>query len=299
MPIMDGYLATHTIRTQEPFKARAKDIPIVAMTASAIQGDKEKCQKAGMDDYLAKPVKGKVLEKMLLKWAVEGHRKAKEGGRHQSLSLDSEYGAEFLQQKDDSGAAPTELRQIQKGKATQRSKNDKSVISTDLESHLNRLVYQDTAALSGATETSDQRHTRGLETEEMASSLRDNKLLSACEDPRTPLQIASKTDKGEHRVEGPSHPLTLGNLGRHLSSQQKLGEAEMVRQEGGNMKKQASSSMRVNSWTLSPPTDTVVGKKESGEREFIFPPSPIRPESRRGESERTVTHLSPRTRPLQ
>lgn len=42
------------------------------MTASAIQGDKEKCTSAGMDDYLAKPVKGKLLEDMLMKWAVEG-----------------------------------------------------------------------------------------------------------------------------------------------------------------------------------------------------------------------------------
>ncbi|KKY26027.1 putative histidine kinase hhk6p [Diplodia seriata] len=57
MPIMDGYKATHTIRTQAPFKdtPSIRNIPIVAMTASAIQGDKEKCQKAGMDDYLSKP----------------------------------------------------------------------------------------------------------------------------------------------------------------------------------------------------------------------------------------------------
>ena len=38
------------------------------LVASAIQGDKEKCKRAGMDDYLAKPVKGKILERMLLKW---------------------------------------------------------------------------------------------------------------------------------------------------------------------------------------------------------------------------------------
>lgn len=40
------------------------------MTASAIQGDKEKCRRAGMDDYLAKPVQSKTLEKMLVRWSL-------------------------------------------------------------------------------------------------------------------------------------------------------------------------------------------------------------------------------------
>ncbi|KAK8168497.1 hypothetical protein BKA80DRAFT_308242 [Phyllosticta citrichinensis] len=77
MPVIDGYEATRTIRTKPPFRNTPGigDIPIVAMTASAIQGDKEKCQQAGMDDYLSKPVRGKLLEKMLVKWAVEGRRK--------------------------------------------------------------------------------------------------------------------------------------------------------------------------------------------------------------------------------
>jgi CheY-like chemotaxis protein len=85
MPIRDGYSATHAIRTEAPWrdKPEIQGVPIVAMTASAIQGDKEKCTLAGMDvsshglfpyfqelyadtlqDYLAKPVKGKLLEKV-------------------------------------------------------------------------------------------------------------------------------------------------------------------------------------------------------------------------------------------
>lgn len=73
MPILDGYRATHTLRHHAPFKhiQLIQKIPIVAMTASAIQGDREKCKRAGMDDYLAKPVKRSMLERMILKW-VDG-----------------------------------------------------------------------------------------------------------------------------------------------------------------------------------------------------------------------------------
>lgn len=70
MPIIDGYRATHILRHHSPYSHSMRNIPIVAMTASAIQGDREKCKKAGMDDYLAKPVKGKTLEKMLVRWAL-------------------------------------------------------------------------------------------------------------------------------------------------------------------------------------------------------------------------------------
>lgn len=70
MPICDGYKATHLLRHHFPYKAFIRDVPIVAMTASAIQGDQEKCRKAGMDDYLAKPVRSKTLEKMLVRWSL-------------------------------------------------------------------------------------------------------------------------------------------------------------------------------------------------------------------------------------
>jgi len=70
MPIIDGYKCTHLLRHHAPFKSYVQDVPIVAMTASAIQGDREKCKRAGMDDYLAKPVRSAILEKMLVKWSL-------------------------------------------------------------------------------------------------------------------------------------------------------------------------------------------------------------------------------------
>jgi len=74
MPEMDGYKCTHFLRHHLPYRAYVSNVPIVAMTASAIQGDKEKCKRAGMDDYLSKPVKTRVLERMLVRWGIRGRR---------------------------------------------------------------------------------------------------------------------------------------------------------------------------------------------------------------------------------
>ena len=92
MPVLDGYRATHLIRHHSPYCSIAsiRTVPIVAMTASAIQGDREKCQSAGMDDYLAKPVKGKLLEDMLLKWAIEGRKNHRLSERFKNSHRDHE-----------------------------------------------------------------------------------------------------------------------------------------------------------------------------------------------------------------
>ncbi|KAF2211338.1 hypothetical protein CERZMDRAFT_85507 [Cercospora zeae-maydis SCOH1-5] len=63
MPVLDGYNATREIRKHDD--PRVRDILVIAMTASAIRGDREKCLEAGMNNYLAKPVRADTLKQML------------------------------------------------------------------------------------------------------------------------------------------------------------------------------------------------------------------------------------------
>ncbi|MEO0472402.1 MAG: response regulator, partial [Bacteroidota bacterium] len=67
MPEMDGLTATRTIRMEQ-----GENGPIIiAVTANAMKGDRERCLEAGMNDYLAKPVKIAQLREMLTKWGAE------------------------------------------------------------------------------------------------------------------------------------------------------------------------------------------------------------------------------------
>lgn len=68
MPDMDGYEATRRIRAQE---SAERHTPVVAVTASSMQGDRERCLEAGMDDFVSKPFSAEVLRRLLERWVPQ------------------------------------------------------------------------------------------------------------------------------------------------------------------------------------------------------------------------------------
>jgi CheY-like chemotaxis protein len=76
MPEMSGYDATRELRRLATDK---RDIPVIAMTAHALPGERNKCFEAGMDDYVSKPVRREALADVLQRWVDKRHVPAQSG----------------------------------------------------------------------------------------------------------------------------------------------------------------------------------------------------------------------------
>lgn len=74
MPIFDGYQATQQLR-KGATGSKGKNIPVIALTANAIEGDREKCLDSRMDDYLSKPIEPKLLKETMSRWLRDAQSK--------------------------------------------------------------------------------------------------------------------------------------------------------------------------------------------------------------------------------
>jgi PAS domain S-box-containing protein len=95
MPEMDGFRATAFIRERE--KGEQRRTPIIALTASVLPGDKERCLDAGMDDYLGKPIQLEALDTALRRWIPLSERRASREEPAEESTLPSDHPLRLLQ----------------------------------------------------------------------------------------------------------------------------------------------------------------------------------------------------------
>ena len=89
MPIMDGYTATKRWRSQEQETGASKRLPIIAMTANAMAGDRQLCLDAGMDDYMSKPLNRKLVVTTLRRWIGSGESSGDDSDAPQPAAMPS------------------------------------------------------------------------------------------------------------------------------------------------------------------------------------------------------------------
>ncbi|KIW20936.1 hypothetical protein PV08_01515 [Exophiala spinifera] len=199
MPVLDGYHATHLLRRHAPFTTipAIGRIPIVAMTASAIQGDREKCERAGMDDYMAKPVKRSALEKTIIKWILSGRA----NGDNQTRPSENRVGSTkpvFTGASTDHSSTCSEhdiiamelfAQCIPQPEAVEAASANTADVARARRSSISRVILE--SEIPGG-ESEGDRTRRRADAEDKARSLRDAKLLFATELGRSPANITPR-----------------------------------------------------------------------------------------------------------
>jgi len=120
MPEMDGLEATRAIRLQE--QETGAHIPIIALTAHAMKGDRDRCIEAGMDDYLTKPVEPKVIHEMIVRWASTNRRGTNDMEKKHATNTETNQSDSL-----ENAAARDEKCSVGEGRLV-----DKPIVQTDL-----------------------------------------------------------------------------------------------------------------------------------------------------------------------
>jgi CheY-like chemotaxis protein/HPt (histidine-containing phosphotransfer) domain-containing protein len=144
MPVLDGLEATRKIRQLEQDNQLAEHViasqnahlPIIAMTANAMDGDREECQAAGMDDYVSKPISSEALHEVLQKWLPQSRVETKTSENPRDKNT-SEPSAEPYTNTPCVFNQTTVLEKFFGDKPTAKSVIEESV--EDIEKQLNRL----------------------------------------------------------------------------------------------------------------------------------------------------------------
>lgn len=185
------------------------------MTASAIQGDKEKCKRAGMDDYLAKPVQSKILEKMLVRWALnkrtlptpEASSAASDCSASSDNCTNSGIPGVGIEEQEEAPQAPQAFGSPQGRLSIAGFEGDDSRSSLlTPKPKISPMPSQSFFDLPRSTEPSSPAvpQIRRVETDEMAQQSRDDKLIDAASGGAagvSPLVHTPMIEKGEALTE--------------------------------------------------------------------------------------------------
>lgn len=207
------------------------------MTASAIQGDQEKCRRAGMDDYLAKPVKSKTLEKMLVRWSLD-KRTAPTPQHNSSEVSDCSEGNEDCNNADipgvgvdvDNDTTPGSLRPQVEETSEDLTASRSSLPTPRAPTSSEPLFFPLPAAagsqqspgsnLSPPSTGKPEIQIRRVETDELAQQSRDDKLIDAAGGSSgTPLAHTPLAEKGDSLTEANVQKFQREELRRRLTSE--------------------------------------------------------------------------------
>jgi CheY-like chemotaxis protein/HPt (histidine-containing phosphotransfer) domain-containing protein len=206
MPIMDGYTATREWRKYEAQHGHTR-IPILAMTANAMAGDREKCLDSGMDDYMSKPLNRHLLEQMLRRWIKKG-----EEASQPKVSIASAPAKTGAQPPAPSGAVPaaTAPAAVEPEASASSAKSDGIV--------LDKQILDDLIDIMG-------------------DEFRDLVQIYLEDSPKALAKLAEAAEKDDPKLlVGPAHSLkstsanlgaiALSDLARDVEQDARLGKSE-------------------------------------------------------------------------